>query len=175
MFTDQSRSVKSRIIALHNSPGIPWHIVLLCSLQAGSPTETEISKNKLGLCSFSLLFLSHDQILSCHRKKKKKERQNLQKNKKSPFCCESCRIQLRSRVWNVTTGKMRGGKKRPVHYVYHQLLHIHMARDVPVNKTALEYCISNSICSHLKVADKQNKQMFHRAQLIIPEHSSTHG
>lgn len=44
MFTDQSRSVKSRIIALHNSAGIPWHVVLLGSLQAGSPAEAQTSQ-----------------------------------------------------------------------------------------------------------------------------------
>lgn len=152
MFTDQSRSVKSRIIALHNSPGIPWHIVLLCSLQAGSPTETEISKNKLGLCSFFLLFSSRDQILSCHRRKNK--RQNLH-----------CRMHAAMKPHVKCHVRIDEGKKGQC------TLFITNFHTFTWTKQAWNpYCISNSICDHGKVADSQNKQMFLRAQLIIPEH-----
>lgn len=51
MFTDQSRSVKFTIIALHNSPGIPWHIVLVCSVQALQLRQI-LLKNKSSQCSF---------------------------------------------------------------------------------------------------------------------------
>lgn len=66
MFTDQSRSVKSRIIALLNSPGIPWHIVLVCSVQTGSLNSDRIFfTNKLQVNQYYALY-----VFSYHWKKK---------------------------------------------------------------------------------------------------------
>lgn len=138
MFTDQSRSVKSRIIALHNSPGIPWHTVLLCSVQAGSPTEAEISKNKLSLCSFSFLFLSRDHFLPCRWKKKKKKKTKL--SKKSILLWMLQDIAMKTCIKSHYR-KATEREKRPDHCVYHQHSYIHIPWDTPLNKKALGYSL----------------------------------
>lgn len=90
VFTDQSRSVKSRIIAPLDSPGIPWHIVLVCSLfKHGSLTETGFSKNKLSRGSVPLhifyLFFPPRQW-----RENTKKTQNFPQNIHATFGCERC-------------------------------------------------------------------------------------
>lgn len=175
MFTDQSRSVKSRIIALHNSPGIPWHIVLVCSAQAGSLTETEFSKNKWSQCSvlpfFFDTFFHVTEEKKCCQNCKKKKLKKIPHNFLLWMLQEEMKTCRKSHWETISLVLCSMFSTTNLHTLTCLGLHLWNKTGEPGDA----YCIFSSICNCLKMAAKSKTNTCVRsqcAQLIIPGPSS---